>query len=409
MKPNSNRTFYWLQLFAWVLGIALSFYLLVQHTRLKSGIQVSASFCSLGGFADCDVVNVSPFSELGGIPLAAIGAIYYFVFLLLGVMAPPGDKNFRFFQVVMARLTVLGLGIDIVLFLIQVVSLRSLCIMCFGTYLATFLGFAMNVVLANPAGGESKLRETLIRPKARSTVQIPGIVLSLGAFALVSFVVVVALTPYYIRLSSRTYENVEAALEKYFQTWKDKPARTIDLTDGDGTKGNPNARIHIVEFSDFECPFCRRAAFTLHAALQPLESRIFFDFKNFPLDSSCNPALSYQLHQHACNLARLGYCAQKKGKFWEYHDLVFLRMHDDDFKTNWSSVAEQLRPVFTLDEISQCLQDEKSLQAVSETIKQGNTLGVRGTPTIYINGKQVSSIPLTVDTIRKLISLEEGS
>ena len=83
-------------------------------------------------------------------------------------------------------------------------------------------------------------------------------------------------------------------------------------------------------------------------------------------------------------------------------------MQDDDFKSSWSSVAEQLKPIFTQDEISNCLQDEKSLKAVGESIKQGISLVVKGTPTIYINGRQVSSIPLTVDTIRKLISIEEG-
>ena len=152
---------------------------------------------------------------MAGIPLAAIGSIFYFILLLLGVMAPPGDKNFRFFQSIMARLTALGLAVDIVLFLLQIMSLKSLCIMCFGTYLATLLSFVMNVAMADPADGDSKLREAILRPKARSEAKFSGILLSLGVVVLVSFLVVVALIPYYINdISARTYVNVEAALEK---------------------------------------------------------------------------------------------------------------------------------------------------------------------------------------------------
>ena len=255
IKPNSNRTYYWLQIFASVLGLALSLYLLVQHTRLKSGIQVSASFCSLGGFADCDVVNVSPISELAGIPLAAIGSVYYFIFLLLGVMAPPGDKNFRFFQSILARLAALGLAIDVVLFFLQIFSLKSLCIMCLGTYLATLLSFAMNVAMAEPTEGDSKLKEAILRPKARSEAKLSGILLSLGVVALASFLLVVTLIPYYIRTNARTYANVEAALEKYYETWKDKPVKTIDVTEGDGTRGNPGARFILSSSVIFSVPF----------------------------------------------------------------------------------------------------------------------------------------------------------
>ncbi|NBX77391.1 MAG: vitamin K epoxide reductase family protein [Proteobacteria bacterium] len=88
------RKLHLIQIVAACLGTALSIYLLVHHTRVNLGIQDSSSFCSFGGLADCDV-NVSKYSEVAGVPLAAIGAIYFFVLLILGLLVPPKNPNFQ--------------------------------------------------------------------------------------------------------------------------------------------------------------------------------------------------------------------------------------------------------------------------------------------------------------------------
>jgi len=401
---NPKKVKYWLQLFSALLGIGLSLYLLVQHTRLKSGIQGSASFCSLGGFADCDVVNASQNSELVGIPIAAFGAIFYFTLLMLGLISDPKDKNFRFCQRLSAWLAIAGLGVDAGLFVLQFISIKSLCIMCFATYLATLMHLGCNLLMTDGSGLKNRFASA-VKPHVSGKLSAATVVVSLIATA--SFAAVVGLIPYYIRTNSSNYQMVNDALTQFYATWKDKPARLIDVNDNDPKRGNPNAKVRIVEFSDFECAHCRRAAFTLHTALKPMEDHVQFVFKNFPLDSSCNPSMNYQLHANACNLARLGICAWKKGKFWEYHDQVFLRLRDEDFHQSWDNITELLKPVMSKEEISACIQDASALVPVTDAIKQGSGLGIQGTPTIYIDGKQVT-IPVTIDTLRKLISLEEA-
>lgn len=407
-KRNSKSRFYWLQVTASLIGVALSLYLLIQHTRVKTGIQGSASFCSLGGFADCDVVNASEYAELGGVPIATFGSIFYFLLLVLGFVAPPKDRSFRSVQKIMAWLAAVGLGIDMVLFVVQVVSLKSLCVMCFGTYLATSLSFFSNVMMVENHRG-ARIRTALFPAPAWKEIRLSGAALAISVLGLVSFSTVAALLPIYIRTSSHQYMMVGNAMSQFYQTWKEKPARNIGVSEGDATRGNVNAPVRIIEFSDFECPHCRRAAFTLHAALGPMEDKVFFVFKHYPLSSACNPSVSYMMHANACNLARLGYCAVKKGKFWAYHDLVFMRISDEEVHENWSVLQDLLSPVFNRSEIAACLEDEKSLQNVSESIRLGNSLGVKGTPSIYIDGKLMSPIPVTVETIRKLISMETGN
>jgi len=391
-----------------ILGIAVSFYLLIQHTRLKSGIQDSASFCSFGRFADCDVVNASSYSEFLGIPLAAFGACFYFLLLLMMLIAPQGDSNFRRVQRGIAWLTSFGLLVDVALFLVQLIGLHTFCIMCLITYLATFgiLGGAW--LLAKAEEKSFRFNQLFFADREEKADKFSSNLLILGIIGAIAFGAVVTLVPSFIRVNSQMYSMIDNALEQFYSKWKDLPQKTIEIQDGDGTLGDPSAKVRIVEFSDFECPFCQRTAFTIHTALRSLENRVSFVYKYFPLDSACNPAVMYQLHPQACALARLGYCAQKKGKFWAYHDLVFLQLSEEQLKQGIDAISSSLQSIFTRDEINQCLTDANSLKGVTEDIKTGNGLGVKGTPTLYINGKQVMNIPVTVETLNKLVSIEES-
>src|SRR5947207_352628 len=107
---------YLIQVLSAIFGVALSLYLLVQHTRLKSGIQGSQSFCSINSYLDCDVVNASPFSELAGIPVATFGAIFYFVALLLILLSR---------QKWLKWLSIAGLVVDVALLIVQFAQLRT--------------------------------------------------------------------------------------------------------------------------------------------------------------------------------------------------------------------------------------------------------------------------------------------
>src|SRR5262249_23364924 len=87
-------------------------------------------------------------------------------------------------------------------------------------------------------------------------------------------------------------------------------------------KGPADAPITIVEFSDFQCPFCARAAKDLRE-LVGTSPEVSLVFRNFPLDTSCNGNLKRQMHANACLAAYAAECAGKQGRFWEYHDLLF--------------------------------------------------------------------------------------
>jgi len=412
----SKKTLQIVQIILTLLGILLSVYLLVQHTRLKSGIQEGRSFCSFGKYVDCDAVNASDFSEMAGIPVASFGAIFYFLLFMMSILSYSRGPSFERWQRWIAWLCVLGLGYDFFLFGVQAFLVVTFCILCLSSYLV-LAGIFMTsgLMLRRESAKRGFLYDALKRPLATSAKVSPGASAVL-IVSLAVFVGVIGMLPSSIRIKSESYKVVNDALEQFFQKWKDLPIRKIPVKPGDGTFGNSASKIQIVEFSDFQCPFCKKAAFTIHTVLSSMGNRVFFVFKNYPLDQSCNAKVTYRMHLYACRLAQLAYCANQKGKFWPYNDAVFL---------NWDSEKELAEPpengkdpvatavtkgplssIFSESEYKKCLSNSAAEANIAQDIELGNTFNITGTPTIFINGKQVT-IPMTVENLKRLIEIEE--
>jgi len=389
------------------LGFLTSLYLLIQHTRLKSGIQDGAGICSITSWADCDAVNASAYSEVFGLSLAAVGAIFFSAFLVMGLFAPPNNKNFACMQRVMAWLALAGFGVDLFLLGAQVFDLQTICLFCFATYVLNIAHLYLNGLMVAPTKrGFAPIKNALRGvPNCRLTIDWPSLILA--KIAMIGLIAAILLLPSGIWLRSHFYSFVNNAVERFYQNWKDKPGQTIKISEKDGQAGNPKANITIVEFSDFECPHCQKMAFTFHALLPSIKNKVHFVFKNFPLDSSCNPTMKYRMHPNACKLAQLSYCANQKGKFWAFHDAIYFGASKKK-KPDWEDYKKSIKRILNEEEITTCLQSSEGRAKLDEDIRLGNRLGIQGTPAIYINGKEVT-IPITVETLKRIIEIESGS
>src|SRR5690554_6894555 len=144
-------------------------------------------------------------------------------------------------------------------------------------------------------------------------------------------------------------------------------------------RGNPDALVTIVAFSEFECPFCARVNPTLDSVVKKYGDDVRIIFKNYPLD----------FHRNAEPAARAALAANKQGKFWEFHDLAFANqraLNEDNYKA-WAEQIGLDMAQFEADYGSQELKD-----AVAADLKLATELGVRGTPNFYINGQNVRGV-----------------
>ena len=141
--------------------------------------------------------------------------------------------------------------------------------------------------------------------------------------------------------------------------------------------GDKNAPVTIVEFSDFECPFCSRGAETLKELLEKNPGKVKIVFKHFPLE----------FHKSAPLAARAAVAANKQGKFWEYHDMLFKNQKALG-RDNLVSYAQQLQLNMAKFEADL---DNAELDKVIEADKAAaGKVGVRGTPHFFINGTRFS-------------------
>lgn len=145
-------------------------------------------------------------------------------------------------------------------------------------------------------------------------------------------------------------------------------------------RGNPWAPVIIVEFADFQCPFCRQAQPTLRDLLAKYKGRVSLGFRDFPLRG---------IHAQGQLAAKASRCAGEQGKFWEYHDLLFA--NPDKLKRD--GLVEHARSL-KLDEkqFDSCLSSGKYEARIEEDLQEGIRAGVAGTPGFFINGSFLNGI-----------------
>ncbi|MCR9159626.1 MAG: DsbA family protein [bacterium] len=156
-------------------------------------------------------------------------------------------------------------------------------------------------------------------------------------------------------------------------------AQPVTIPDHTATFGKPDATVEIVEFSDFECPYCAKAAAGVTAIKAKYGDQVRFAYRHFPLN----------FHPHAKPAARYAQCANRQGEFWAMHDGIFALDSIDD--AGLRSVASDIG--LDMDELQACVQGSEVDTEIAADMREATALGVGGTPTIFINGRLFNGAP----------------
>lgn len=149
------------------------------------------------------------------------------------------------------------------------------------------------------------------------------------------------------------------------------------VSDSDHIRGNKNAKITIIEFSDFQCPYCSRFHSTMLQVMAAYPNDVRWVYKHFPLDS---------IHPFARDAAEAAECAAEQNKFWEYADKLY--ENQSQFSVEFfKKLAGDLKLNTT--KFNDCLDSGKFATKVNADYQAGINAGVRGTPGNFINGQSV--------------------
>lgn len=205
-----------------------------------------------------------------------------------------------------------------------------------------------------------------------------------------------------VRQPIRTFlvqQRMQTVREAYLTTLKaktpvrvmlDPPRQTVAATGP--SKGPKTAPIEMIEFSDFQCPFCLRANPTVTQVLNTYGDRIHFVYRHYPLPN----------HPNAHPAAEAAACAAEQGKFWQYHDALFAnpsKLGATDLKQHAADLGLDAAA------FNSCVDTHKTRALVDADQQAGEEAGVSGTPAFFVNGRMISGAQ-PFDVFKKLIDEE---
>ncbi len=158
----------------------------------------------------------------------------------------------------------------------------------------------------------------------------------------------------------------------------DPPRVIVPVAADDPSRGSADAPITVVEFSDYQCPFCGRVTPTLKRLRDTYGDRLRIVWKDFPLTD---------IHPQARKAAEAAWCAGEQGKYWEFHDRLFANQSTlgaEGLKQHATAVGLDAAAFAT------CLESGRHAERVEDGLDLGRDLGVDSTPTAFINGRRVT-------------------
>lgn len=371
-----NKKLNFVLLFTFVAIIA-HFYLTTHFNGLKYGTSTN-SFCNISSTFNCDTTSASSFAQVFNIPIALFGLVanlILFGWVLFSRLNWADERELLlryayYFSVFIA-------GVSIVMGTLSSFVLKSLCPFCLLTYAMSFLNLGLlwhihRMTKINIANDFTRLL------KDHKSILI--------------LIVLIPVITYIINdmMVGQAKQIDKIALTRV-QDWSQETSYTFTA---DGLSLGPDAdkaTLHIVEFADFRCPHCKFAAPSLHAFTKA-HPDVRFTFKPFPLDGTCNKAITGGGDGISCELAAMTFCAESEGgNGFKVHDFIFEQQQKILSLSNLESIYKEVETNLKIsaDKLKTCANSQETLNRIQQMAQEGSNAKVEGTPTVYVNGKKL--------------------
>ena len=388
-----------------VIGAVIAFELtdVYKRARLDPDFQ---SFCAVSEGMNCETVALSDYSTLAGVPVSVWAtAGYFFAFFLALVALLKTATGFgRGFLVVLGLVFLVA---SVALVYIMAVSIESFCVLCLALDAVNVGIFAMAIIAVKIPGdrlGATVARDftTIFASPATAALVICGaaVIMAGGYFygrGIGALDEGESMGPgggpnpmeeldspenWADALNDRGDE--QCGPDGHHQNAKGLQMGVTD--EGHQWVGGLNPVLEIQEFTDYECPYCRKAHLMLRKLISKYPGKIKVFHRHYPLSNKCNRAIGAEGHKRACELSAISVCAGKQGRFWEMNDFLF--QHAKEIRSSKLAgidIAKRLE--LDLDEFTCCMDDSATMDAIKKDVEDGIGLTLKGTPAFLIDGK----------------------
>jgi protein-disulfide isomerase/uncharacterized membrane protein len=367
-RPSAAGAWLWVVAFLSVAGGVTSIYLSVLHWKVCN-LPGHVSFCAVSEGLNCDTVAVSKYSAIASVPTSTWGLLFYGLCLVLALWGA-WEKKPTWPWGALSLLNGLALAATAHLFLASSVVLQTLCVMCAGLYAVNVLT-ALACILGQ--------RRVGLSPSTAASVPLLGILAGAGLFALgapssslaegwptlatLAGAALLGLVGLNLKQAEAGFRAWSEALGRDFRhpfanrflglgllvvaagvvvvtalvVPRFYPASKAQIAGGlDGMAhghtpaghawiGAEKPEVTVVEFSDYECPFCRKAHEVMREVVRKNNTWLRLVHMHMPLDNKCNDRLKKPFHHHSCASAMAAECAAEQDAFWVMNDKLFVR------------------------------------------------------------------------------------
>jgi len=277
--------------------------------------------------------------------------------------------------VLVLALAVWSLVFSLYMAAIAALIVRAVCLLCSALYVLNALIALLAWRLARATGAGA----TPLMTRSRVTVGAAAMAVALGVVG-GSQLAGGSAGPAHL-----TPEDVQARNPDFYAWYAGLPVVEA-LPPAEHARGRDDAPITIVEFSDFECAYCAKAFRDLRDVERQHGGTVRIVFHHFPLDPTCNPHVPTLVHRSACDAAIAAECAARFGRFWDFHDRLFenqRRLGRDYF------IGSAVDLGIDRGAFAACLDDGSVRDRIAADAAAGARLGVKSTPTLFVNGRTV--------------------
>ena len=338
------------------------------------------SFCDVNATVSCKQAYLSRYGSVGGVPVAVGGIVFFTLVLLLTWAGRKGSRIADSAPAYIFALSTLGLAVVLYLGYASFFILKEVCPLCVSTYIAVIGVFIVS-------GGASTVPASRLPGRALRDIRVLVSTPLAVAIALLFVAGAGSAIAYFPRLQagSATQPQAQAQAPPLTQDQRSEFERWWDMQPKvDVPYARDGAKVLVVKFNDYQCPPCKQT----YQAYEPIlakypPSDVKYLMKHFPLDPKCNPSIGSLVHPAACDAAAAGVMARSKGTFDKLTSWFFEHQEELSPATVRRAAAE-VGGIADYD-----AQYAKAVEEVQADAKTGGVLGVRKTPTFFINGRRI--------------------
>lgn len=327
------------------------------------------SFCNVNETFNCDAVSASEYSHLFGVPIAFIGLLSNLFLIIFVPISKRLSKLkdhikeiylFIFFFYAVGSISLAGISFFLI---------NSFCFMCMAFWGASIACFVYVLVITPKS---DIIPINLIKNVFKSIFAHKAVIFGLlflyfGVMAGTRATLKSLSCPTEVNEQCQNYDNNENLA--YF--------------------GTDQAKVSVTVYTDFQCPWCKRAHHHITELEKKFHNKVKFIRKDFPLDMACNPLVQRPFHNLACQSAYYAKCAGRQGKYWEYHDEVY---------NNQKNLSEEtlinIGKLLALDinELVNCVNSSSIQNSVLDDINEALYYGISGTPVFIVFGEVLEGV-----------------